>query len=77
MPECAIDKNWSEAPMERCRRLMDDLALALTCQRPDIAAYATHLSAEMRIEVLVPAPVANSRHGPEPRVRHDDRRARH
>jgi len=31
-------------------RLMDDLALASTCGRPDIAACATQLSAEMHAD---------------------------
>jgi hypothetical protein len=39
-----------EARRERCQRLMADLELASTCGRPDIAAYATQLLAEMRAE---------------------------
>jgi hypothetical protein len=37
-----------EARKARCHQLMVDLELATTCARPDIAAYATQLSAEMR-----------------------------
>jgi hypothetical protein len=39
-----------EARRERCQQLMGNLELASTCGRPDIAAYATKLSAEMRAE---------------------------
>jgi hypothetical protein len=61
LPECATlpeaprkSRNKSEARSrhearrERCQRLMADLELASACGRPDIAAYATRLSAEMR-----------------------------
>jgi|SRR5215831_12486329 len=37
-----------EARRQRCQRLMADLELASACGRPDIAAYATQLWAEMR-----------------------------
>jgi hypothetical protein len=36
-----------EARRECCQQLMADLELASTCGRPDIAAYATQLSADM------------------------------
>jgi len=62
-PECATlpetprkSRNKSEARWrqdarrERCHRLMADLELASPCGRPDIAAYATQLSAGMRTE---------------------------
>jgi hypothetical protein len=60
-PECASlpdttrkCRNKSEARMrdeakrQRCQRLMTDLELGSACGRPDIAAYAAQLSAEMR-----------------------------
>ena len=37
-----------EARKARCHQLKVDLELATTCARPDIAAYATRLSAELR-----------------------------
>jgi hypothetical protein len=62
-PECTTpletprkSRNKSEARLrqdalrERCHQLMVDLELASPCGRPDIAAYATQLSAEMRAE---------------------------
>src|SRR5262249_49561874 len=36
-----------EARNRRCHQLMADLELTPTCVRPDIAAYATRLSAEL------------------------------
>jgi hypothetical protein len=36
-----------EARKARCHQLMVDLELATTCGRPDIAAHATQLSAEL------------------------------
>ena len=61
LPECATlpgttrkGRNKSEARMRdearkaRCHQLKVDLELATTCARPDIAAYATRLSAELR-----------------------------
>ena len=39
-----------EARKARCNQLMVDLELATTCRRPDIAAYATQLSAELGSE---------------------------
>ena len=39
-----------EARKARCHQLMVDLELATTCRRPDIAAYATQLSAELGSE---------------------------
>jgi hypothetical protein len=37
-----------EARRERCQQLMANLGLGSACGRPDIAAYATKLSAEVR-----------------------------
>ena len=39
-----------EARKARCHQLMVDLELATTCRRPDIAACATQLSAELGSE---------------------------
>jgi hypothetical protein len=52
-PECAtrLRRRARHKPRrKRCQRLMADLELASACGRPDIAAYATRLSAEMRTE---------------------------
>ena len=61
LPECATlpetprkrrnkpeERLRDEARRQRCQRLMADLELVSTCGRPDIAAYATRLSAEIR-----------------------------
>src|SRR5262249_45320983 len=66
-PECVImpdtprkGRNKSEARFqdqarrERCRQLIADLELTSTCARPDIAAYATRLSVEMRTDAATP-----------------------
>ena len=63
LPECATlpetprkKQSKSEARLrqdalrERCHQLMVDLELASPCGRPDIAAYATQLSAELGSE---------------------------
>ena len=62
LPECATlpetprkkqsksEARRDEARKARCHQLMVDLELATTCRRPDIAAYATQLSAELGSE---------------------------
>jgi hypothetical protein len=60
LPECnvefrgggnsAVARSKEKARRERCQRLMVDLELATTCGRPDIAALADRLRAEVRTE---------------------------